>query len=822
MNNKVDISIPANKPGQIQKGYTYMDYYAHKEKYGADINYQPLSDHLKQVQKIAEDYGDALGSSHLAGLAGILHDAGKYTIEFQEYLLEISNAVRGEIDHSTAGAQLLDKWFSHKTDTVSKMTLEVVQHSIISHHSELKDVVTIEGDTPFAKRLTKDISHLDKIEMLFFQEVMNRNDLEAYFEEAVKEMGTLLLTAIKDQLSIMEHPTKQMQSQRMRVHATLITKTVFSLLLDADRTDARLFSEQKTYEPKTNQVIFEQYQVRLEEYISTLTKKANQKKQTAKEVEINQLRQKMSDTCFQAGIKPTGIYQLSIPTGGGKTLASLRFAISHALEHEKEQIIYVIPYTSIIEQNAEEVKNILKDQVHILEHHSNFVETNGSKGEWYLRKMQMENWDAPIIFTTMVQYLDILYNNKGRNARRYHRLQNSVIIFDEVQSVPSKTLHLFNESLNHLKYVAKSTAVLCTATQPALSYVKRSLIGMDGDLVKLTKKELSVFKRVTIEVNLQKKWSNQELVERMRKECENKGSVLAIFNTKKTAEMAYQSLEGNIQGVQVYYLTTSMCAAHRLAVIKKMKESLEHNEKIICISTSLIEAGVNISFHVVFRSVAGLDSLAQAAGRCNRHGELGAGLFIVYGHQEDYLDFSFELKTAQSEAYTICRQLANTPERLLHADMMQYYFRSYYQRLSDNFLNYPVSAVGTNLYELLFSNNNRYTVGTCPYMLRAAHQTVGFYFKPIDQDSTAVLVPYGEGVNYINELKQKDPTVTASFYKKTQRFTINLYENQFKELKDTGKIEEIAIEGAVFYILLDDVYHDVKGLDYGSASANLK
>ena len=797
-----------------------MDYYAHKERHGTDIHYQSLSVHLKQVQKIAEDNGSSLGSTHLAGLAGLLHDVGKYTTEFQEYLLGESNAIRGEIDHSTAGAQLLDKWFSHKKDTVSKMALEVIQHAIISHHSELKDVITVEGHTPFAKRLTKDISHLDYIERLFFQEVMNRNDLHSYFEEAVKEMGTLLLTAIKDELNVMKRPTQQMKSERMRVHATLITKTIFSLLIDADRTDARLFSEQKAYVPKTNQILFQQYQVHLETYVANLTKQAESRKQSKKEAEINRLRKIMSDTCFQAGSKPTGIYQLSIPTGGGKTLASLRFAISHALEHQKEQIIYVIPYTSIIEQNAEEVKKILHDEVHILEHHSNYVEANSTKGEWYLRNMQTDNWDAPIIFTTMVQYLDVLYNNKGRNARRYHRLQNSVIIFDEVQSVPSKTLHLFNESLNHLKYVAKSTAVLCTATQPALSYVKRSLIGVDGDLVTLTKEDLSVFERVNIEINLEKKWSNQVLVERMKKECESKGSVLAIFNTKKTAKRAYQSLEGNAQGVQVYYLTTSICAAHRLDIIKQMKESLQRKEKIICISTSLIEAGVNISFHVVFRSVAGLDSLAQAAGRCNRHGELGTGLFIVYGHQEDYLDFSFELKTAQSEAYTICRQLSDTPERLLHADIMQYYFRSYYQRLSDNFLNYPVSAVGTTLYELLFSNNNRYAVGECPYTLRAAHQTVGLHFKPIDQDSTAVLVPYGEGVSFIHELKQKDSTIVACLYKKTQRFTVNLFDNQFKKLKDKGKIEEIAIDGALFYLLSPDVYHDVKGLDYGSSSAN--
>lgn len=787
-------------------------YYAHIDNLGFPYERrQLLKDHSKQAQLIAEKAGAKLGISHITGLAALFHDVGKYTVAFQEYLLNISTATRGSIDHSSAGGQLLEKWLGKKLDSVQKMTLEMIQNAIFSHHSQLKDTYTTTGEMPMLNRLTKELDSFDEIEKNVEKEIMTKAELAVYFEKAVAELKVLLVKGLKNELPHIPTLTNQSKGQRMRVYTTFITKAVMSILLDADRTDARLFSENKGFKESSNQQIFKKYQEILEAHVLELNENAKKSVNTDKAKAINELRKKMSDTCYEAGkLKSNGIYQLSMPTGGGKTLASLRFALAHALEQKKEHIIYVIPYTSIIEQNANDVKTLLKDKDNILEHHSNFIDTSKAKRSWYLRQLQMDNWDAPIIFTTMVQYLNIFFENGARSTRRLHRLLNSVVIFDEIQAIPPKTLHMFNESLNFMKSVADNTAVLCTATQPALSHVKKGIIHGDGEIITLSPAEQAVFERVKPEIHLERRWSNKKLVAEILQST-NDGSVLCIFNTKKTADLAYESLLSNNQNIAVYFLTTGMCAAHRLNVLKEMKEKLEKKVKVICLSTSLIEAGVNVSFHTVFRTVAGLDSLAQAAGRCNRHGELGIGRFVVFSHESDYLSFSFELETAHHQSYVLCKQLSKTPQRMFEQTMITHYFKSYYNALSESFLNYPVDK-GTNLYDLLFSSNQKYFTGISDFQLRAAHDTVGQAFKPIDQETISVIVPYEEGITLIDELLVGK--VDGNIYKKAQRYLINLFDNQFEQLMGAGMLTKVVIDEAVFYVLGKAAYDDIKGLDY--------
>ena len=452
---------------------------------------------------------------------------------------------------------------------------------------------------------------------------------------------------------------------------------------------------------------------------------------------------------------------------------------------------------------------------HILEHHSNFIDDINCKRSWYIRKLQMDNWDAPIIFTTMVQYLNIFFENSAQSTRRLHRLLNSVVIFDEIQAIPPKTVHMFNETLNFMKSVVGSTGILCTATQPSLTKVKNRIIHEDGDIVTLSPEELAVFDRVKPEIRLESKWSNEQLVDEILQSAED-GSVLCIFNTKKTANNALQSLKLNNQGIEVYYLTKDMCAAQRLDVLSEIREKLRNKERVILLSTSLIEAGVDVSFQTVYRAVAGFDSLIQAIGRCNRHGELGMGRFVVFSHKDDDLSFSPELSAAQHEAYILCKQLMDAPQRMFEQPMITKYFDSYYNALKSSFLNYPIFNNAHNLYDLLFSSNQKYITGESLFQLRAAHRTVGKHFKSIDQDqdAEAVIVPYKEGTKIIEKIRAEK--IEGNIYKKAQRYLINIYRNKFDELVEEGFIEKKEIDGSIFYLLDKNVYSDSEGLEISS------
>ncbi|GJM77091.1 hypothetical protein HMSSN036_93070 [Paenibacillus macerans] len=295
------------------------------------------------------------------------------------------------------------------------------------------------------------------------------------------------------------------------------------------------------------------------------------------------LRARMSEQCdVFAAERPSGIYTLSIPTGGGKTLASLRYALRHACKYNKQRIIYVVPYTTIIEQNADEVRKILKDSEHILEHHSNIIEDDpngrgdddeaddGIITDKEKLKLSRDNWDSPIIFTTLVQFLNVFYAKGNRNTRRMHNLSHSVIVFDEVQKVPIHCIALFNEALNFLKQDAHCSILLCTATQPTLEEVKRSLWkDRDGEIVPNLSEVAKAFKRVELIDQTEDPMTNETLAGWVKSEINGWGSTLIILNTKRVVKDLYEKLKDF--PVPVYHLSTSMCAAHR-------KEQLEEIE----------------------------------------------------------------------------------------------------------------------------------------------------------------------------------------------------------------------------------------------------
>lgn len=792
-------------------------YIAHVREHDKEI--QPLKTHLLGVQRLAEQFGEKLGLKHVAGLAGLLHDLGKYSDKFQEYIdivafhPELPQPKRGEVDHSSAGGRLLFSLL-HRTESsfYEKLLAEIVSNAIISHHSNLQDYLSPDIESDYLRRVQDKI--LPEYELTidrFYMDTISREELIDYMNAAVDELKQFT-----------DHSPTQ---------SFFVTKYIFSCLIDADRTDTQRFEEQnETGESVQHLLLFEDYYERLRAHLATLRKKSNAREP------INVLRAHMSEQCDAfAAERPSGIYTLSIPTGGGKTLASLRYALRHACEYKKQRIIYVVPYTTIIEQNAEEVRRVLQDHEHILEHHSNIIEEdpagkdnsdeadNGMITDKEKLKLARDNWDNPIIFTTLVQFLNVFYAKGNRNTRRLHNLSHSVIIFDEVQKVPIHCISLFNEALNFLKQDAQCSILLCTATQPTLEKVKHSLLkDRDGEIVPNLSEVSKAFKRVELVDKTDNSMTNEDLTDWINAEIHEWGSTLVILNTKRVVKDLYERLQEG--PLPVYHLSTSMCAAHRKDQLKEIRDMLDQQVPFICVTTQLIEAGVDVSFKCVIRSLAGLDSIAQAAWRCNRHGEDESQNVYIIDHAEEAISKLKEIKVGKEMSSHVLARFKKKADQyegnLLLPKAMSEYFRYYYNRMEAN-LNYYVKELDKEMTKLLMSlsQENDYVThyqkkhgASFPLLLNGSYKTAAEHFQVIDQKTTSVLVPYGGGKKLIAQLNSGAWLEDVSkFLKQAQQYMVNLYSQELKQLRGSNAIVE-HLDGMI-YEVKENWYSDKYGVD---------
>lgn len=809
-----------------------LDYIAHIR--ASDGCKQSVEQHLLGVKALAEEYGAKIGVRHIAGLAGMLHDMGKYTDTFRNYLIQAvqhpeAPPKRGSVDHSTAGGKLLYERYHNKDfapiQLETGLLAEIVGNAIISHHSYLHDYLDQELESKYLQRVTKQegIFDFEKSVALLFEDVISEQEFKEYIARAANEL--------KDYLNVPSAFTREQKCM-------FLTKFVFSALIDADRTDTRRFEENLTAEMEASPAHSELFQ----DYYDKLMQEIYSYDQNPlSENSINNLRKAMSEQCDRFATKPSGIYTLSIPTGGGKTLASLRYALKHAAEFGKKRIIYVLPYTTIIEQNAAEVRRILQDDVHILEHHSNVVEENFTDDEaeegvpnvQQKLKLSKDNWDSPIIFTTMVQFLNVFYAKGSRNIRRLHNLAESVLIFDEVQKVPISCISLFNEALNFLHGFCRSSIILCTATQPALDFVEHRLqIQPEAEMISNLEQVVAAFKRVEmVDEATSGPHTNESLTEFVLHQLEEKPNILIILNTKSVVKKLSESLREKVpEGVPVYHLSTSMCPAHRKKMLAQIRVHLLKKERMICISTALIEAGVDVSFSCVIRSLAGLDSIAQAAGRCNRHGEDELQQVYVIDHAEENLKYLEEVRRGKEITKRILLDLKRTPGshggHLLSLQAMTDYFRQFYTDMERK-VNYNIKSLSLDMTTLLFAagtenkfHNDYYTNyrKTLPLFLRNSYRTAAEYFQVIDQPTTSVIVPYGEeGNQIIAELNGAERIEDfGKLMRRAQQYSISLFRYDLDKLSQNDALESL-LDGRVF-VLKDGAYNEEYGLDLGNDS----
>jgi CRISPR-associated endonuclease/helicase Cas3 len=551
---------------------------------------------------------------------------------------------------------------------------------------------------------------------------------------------------------------------------------------------------------------------------------ADFEKKTGKN-DVDDARNDVSQQCLNYAVKPKGLYQLTVPTGGGKTLASLRFALNHAEHYRMDRIFYIIPFTSIIDQNAEELRKILEDKDKngrytdnvVLEHHSNLTPDEETKRQ----NLLSENWDAPVVFTTNVQFLEALFGSGTRSARRMHQLVNSVIIFDEVQTIPVHCVQMFNMALRFLTHDCGSTIVLCTATQPLLDKIEpkaRALqITDEQQMMPDIKKLFKNLKRVEVhDCRKTGGFLDSEIAQLVQEELRKTGSILTIVNTKASARNLYEELRKQGQ-TNLLHLSTNMCPVHRLNILNDIKDRLKKNLPTICISTQLIEAGVDIDFGSVIRYVAGLDSIAQAAGRCNRHGiRPQKGRVLIVNPKDETLEKLKDIRLSKEVAERVLDEYRDNPKKfgrdvLSPLAMEQYYKYYFYAR--QNEMCYPVnskSQVGRDddLFTLLSTNSlsvkeyKRVHNSYPPMTLRQSFQTASKAFHAIDSPTRGVIVPYGkEGDNIVNQLC--DTVLLEKQYKLlkgAQRYSINLYPYEFEDLGKKNAIREIQEESGIYYM----------------------
>ncbi len=720
-----------------------------------------LYDHLIDTSILAKKLANGLGSEW-AEIAGKWHDLGKYRNRFQEYIrlqsgyecenAHIENAKRAP--HSTAGA-------IHAVQTFPPFFGHIIAYLIAGHHAGLADWHGGKGSLEF--RLKDGLSE---------------------YEEALAE--NIPADILQGKCPKLPETAKSAEA------ISLWMRMLFSCLVDADFLDTEYYMQPAKAAKRVSPVSLKVLQTRFSGAMKQLQKNSD-------ESFLSNVRNSILNECYEAAVLSPGLFSLTVPTGGGKTLSSLAFALKHAEIHNKSRIIYAIPFTSIIEQNADVFRKFVGEDA-VLEHHSSLdVAPDKENGK---ARLASENWDAPLIVTTNVQLFESLHASRTSRCRKLHNIVNSIIILDEAQQIPRDFHAPITQMMQQLSDCFGVTWVLCTATQPVLSESKNTfgqmlLKGLKNvrEITSNPTELASQLKRVEVKMPSadEERLSWQELSEKIKLE----DCVLVIVNTRRQARILFELLPEDGNNL---HLSAHMCAQHRTEVIEEIKYRLKAKREgdkrpLRVVSTQLIEAGVDVDFNVVYRALAGLDSIAQSAGRCNREGKLKLGKVIVF-------------KPEQPAPPGFLRQGEDITTELIASGQ----------------LNDPLTPESFERYfSLMNSKGDRDKHGILDLLkaqqsadapLAIQFRTAAEKFRLIDDNGVSIIVPFKPNNSAKSPVEtwigmlEADP-LQKWVYKKLQRYTVTITENQAKEFHAKGCIDT---RGGLF-VLLDSYYHPLWGVD---------
>ena len=689
-----------------------------------DGTLQSLFDHLIGTAKGAAAFACNFGADGHAYRTGLLHDIGKYSPAGQRRMNDPENTPK--VDHTTAGAKTA-------YDNFSDMP---AAFAIAGHHGGLLNIGS-RADSPTDGTL---LARLKK-------ELVNDLDYTAYANEVAPISGNIL-------------PKWLNMRDSYSVHFYI--RMLFSCLVDVDFLDTESFMSDNTVF-RGNYATIEQLTQNLMQYISPWL--------SVHENSLNGIRSDILRSMIKSADMNPGIYSLTVPTGGGKTISSLTFALNHALHHNKKRVIYVIPYTSIIEQNAAVFSKILGPE-NVIEHHSNVADMP-EDDITALHQLSTENWDAPIIVTTAVQFFESIYSAKTSRCRKLHNISDSVIIFDEAQMIPLGYLRPCIAAITELVKNYSCTAVLCTATQPSLSELIREFS------VEISVKEIcpqsaaktDIFRRVTYQ------WHGEMDEASLVEHIGIPAQVLCIVNTRKSARSIYEALPSDGR----FHLSTMMTASHRSRTINTIRDRLKKGLPCRVVSTSLIEAGVDIDFPEVWREESGLDSILQAGGRCNREGKRPYTTSIVH----IFKIIGNTLKMIEQNIYAMNESAAQA-EYPASLSIISEYFA----------LLYRLKGAALDLKGIIEMCN------------KFKFKDVSDSFKIIENDTVPIYIPTHDNYEDITVLTHGG--CNRSLLRRLGKSCVNVYPYQHHQLLSSGKLSEY--DG--FYVLTDLVaYSDEYGLD---------
>lgn len=762
--------------------------------------WQSNQEHEACVAKLAEEYCRIPLLKKTARLIGMHHDDGKYTEEWQAYF---HACVREEIfygekvDHSTLGGLVIDGY------APGTRFSEMAQAAIYMHHG-LADCVSLKDGSSLCERRRKkytreEIDRAAEVTAGQFPDV----DMAERCREAKRDINRMA--------SCLKELGRNGEGKYVYGHPDfylgLCERMLLSCLMDADwRNTADFMADCPTDTGPSDREMQEIWKAGIRNLESKLAGLDG-------EGRLNVCRKRISEQCRAAAYGEGNLYRLSVPTGAGKTLGGLRFALYRAQERSARHIFYIAPYKSILEQNAKEIRNALGMSDAVLEHHGDVVQ-EGKEALWRYERL-IENWDeSPVIVTTAVQFLNTLFKERRNNIRRFHSLCDSVILVDEVQALPVKVIGLFNLAVNFLTKAGNTTVVLCTATQPLFSDIRRNRMLPSEEMTEGLASFEGAFRRVEYHdctAESAQGFSAEKALAFIREKARQFDRILVILNTKAAVREVYDRLQGSVEG-QLYHLSTWMCAAHRSDRIEEIKEALLDEKKVICISSQLVEAGVDFSFQCVIRSLAGLDNLIQAAGRCNRNGlqDRGHVFLIRMSREAESVSSLPDIRKAQEAMERLLRAFHREPEkfasRLDSAEAIEAYYSYYfYERQEEMAYGVEVKGVRTNLIDLL-SCNTQFSNREEKRKLQQAFRSAGEAFSMIDETGgKEVVVPYGDAGKLVEQWQREtDWEEKKRLVRLLQRYIVCLPEALVRKM-GSGAVYGVE-EGQI--LCLDKRYYD--------------
>ena len=700
-----------------------------KNQYGEIISYQSNEEHCIGVAELAKQFASEFGMGNWGYVLGILHDKGKEKKEFQEYIQDV-NGIPGHKHwtkkgkaHAYVGALLAQGLYG-------KVATTFLGNAICGHHAGLYDYFELEkmissSDLPSEVQMQTDAIQLNKAKFTLTENQINH-----------------------------------------------LVRVLFSCLVDADYLDTEKFMNVSSASQRGHHKKLSELLILLEDHFCKLNN-------NSEDSTVNVIRRCVQEQCIKMSSGENGFYSLTVPTGGGKTLSSLLWAMRHAVCNGQKRIIIAIPYTSIIVQTASVLKSIFGEE-NVLEHHSQFtIDSIIDKDIRLKAKLASENWDYPIVVTTNVQLFESMFSNKPSDCRKLHNIANSVIILDEVQTLPTDYLQPIVDALKSYQRMFGISVLFTTASQPVLSGLiegcnpKAAFQGIDG-ITEIIPKEYALhdrLRRVCLEID-NTGITYDEIADRLSRH----DKVLCIVNTRNDAREIFERLPK--EGMTIH-LSRMMCPRHVTKAIQEIKQALSDNSETVIrvVATQLIEAGVDIDFPVVYRQEAGLDSILQAAGRCNREGKLDMATAYVFS-----LSVEHKLYGSIIDANNARLNMINVNDWFAPETMTEY-FRQLYCRKET----FDKNDIKTLLYkpaEMCFAE--------------AAKK-----FRLIEETGKTVYVNMDDSLELIERLKSDG--ITYSLMKELSQYSVNIHERDFQKLNSYEAIEEV-IEG--IYVVKDRAQYD--------------